>query len=108
MFRRVGVLALMLSAGMAVLQPTAAKAEDWHDRDNHHDRRDRRDWDRHRDRDRDWRRNEWREREQWENRRDRDYLYFNYAPAQRPYYYAPPAPTYSYPYNAYPYNGYPY
>ena len=107
MFKRVGILALVLSAGMAVMEPAVAKAADWHDRDGHHDR-DRR-WnrgDRHeRNRDRDWRRDEWREHRWRENRRDRDFLYFNFTPAPRYYYYTP-APNYRYPYD--PYSGYPY
>ena len=109
MFKRVGILGLVLAAGMMVLQPSTATAADRHDHDGHHDRRDRHDWDRHqnRDRDRDWGRNEWRDRGRWQNRRTRDYLYFNFTPAPRYYYYTP-APSYSYPYNPYPNYGYPY
>src|SRR5689334_21653373 len=85
-----GILALVLSAGMAIAQPAVANAADWHDRDDHHDpyrdRDGRRDRDWHRDRD---------------GRRDGDHRaydrghYFNYAPAPN-YYYSPP-PSYAYP-----------
>jgi hypothetical protein len=33
MTKRVGILSLILAAGMAVLQPTAALAQDWRDHD---------------------------------------------------------------------------
>ena len=92
--KRGGILALVLSAGLAVLQPTAANAADRHDRD-HHDRREYRDRNYRQDwrRDRDWRHD--RDRN-WDYRgRDRGYLYFNYSTAPN-YYYS--TPSYSYPY----------
>jgi hypothetical protein len=101
--KRAGFLALVLSAGVAVFQPTAAKAADWHDRD-HHDRREFRDRDYRQDwrRDRDWRHDrDWRRDRDWDYRgRDRGYLYFNYSTA--PNYYYAPAPSYPYG-SAYPY-----
>lgn len=115
MFKKVGILALILSAGMTILEPSTAQAADRHDRDGYHDRRDRdgyhdrrdhRDWDRNRDHDRGWRRHEWREHERWDRRHDRGYLYFNFSPAPR--YYYTPAPRYGYQYNAYPYTSCPY
>jgi hypothetical protein len=106
MFKRVGMLALVLSAGMAVSQPATAKAADWHSRDGYHQRRENRDWNRDRNRDRDRRRHEWRDRERWENQRNGGYLYFNSTPAPR--YYYTPAPGYSYPNYGYQYNQCPY
>jgi len=105
MFRKVGILALIVSAGITILEPSTATAADRHDRDGYHDRRDHRDRDRHRDHDRDWSRHEWREHERWDRRRDRGYLYFNFSPAPRYYDYTP-APRYRY--NAYPYTSCPY
>lgn len=91
MFKKVGLTTLMLLASVAFIHPTAASAQDWHDRDNrggsaysdnrrYDDHRDR-DWDRGRRREwrEDWRedrrRQEWREHERWENRYDRNYYY---------------------------------
>lgn len=97
--KRAGILALTLSAGLAVFQPTAANAAERHDRD-HHERREYRD----RNYRQDWRRDrDWHHDRNWDYRgRDRGYLYFNYSTA--PNYYYAPAPSYSYPYGyAYPY-----
>ena len=106
MFKRVGILALVLSAGMTVLQPATANAADWHDRDGYHEHRENRDWNRRRDRDHDWRRHEWRDHDRWEKRRSGGYLYFNAAPAPR--YYYTPTPSYRYPNYGYQYNQCPY
>jgi hypothetical protein len=73
-----GILALVLAAGMAVLQPASAQAADFHGRDGHQAQvRVDRDWNRGRvvERDRDIR-----DRHVWYGGR-RDGVYFNYAPA---------------------------
>jgi hypothetical protein len=80
MFKRVGVLAMMLVGGLAVLTPAVAQAserDDYRRYERHEDRREvRRDWDR-----RDFGRGErrdWRERERFERR---DYRpVYNYGP----------------------------
>ncbi len=105
MLKRVGVLALMLSASAAFLQPTAAFAQERFGRGGYHysgERRDgsRRDWDRREDR-REWREHEWREHERWENQYRRSYSY-NYYYAPQPNYYYAPNPYYTTP-NYYPY-----
>jgi hypothetical protein len=100
MLKKFGILALILSAGAAIL-PTAALAQDryYYPRDNYSYRRDR-DWDRREARrwrehewrerraeewrERQWRERNWRERERWEHRFDRyyypnSYWYFGYG-----------------------------
>ena len=100
MKKRVGILAMILAAGMAVLQPTAAFAQDrdgyrgWGDRheDRHYRDRDRRE-------DRAWRQHEFRERE-WRDQDRRYYRYYDrgyyrsgyYAPGLSFYYGSTPAP----------------
>ncbi len=95
MLKRVGVLALMLAGSVAVLQPTAAFAQDRYDRGAYHysgerqqnfrQDRDNRDWNRRGDRDSRWRQNEWRENQRWNNRYSRPY----YSAPVPNYYYAP-------------------
>jgi hypothetical protein len=94
------MIALMLSGGLTVLNPTQALAQngyygDRHDqmerrfyRDNDRRREERREheWREHERRERRWRENEWRERKRWMQHWNRD-----------PYYYGPPA-YYGYPY----------
>jgi len=88
MFKRVGVLAMILAGSLAVLQPSVAQARDRDDY-RHSDRREyRRDWDRrdYRER-RDYRDHEWRERERWERRDYRNNYYspYVYNPYVNPY-----------------------
>lgn len=88
-----GILALVLAAGMAVLQPVSAQAADFHGRDSHQvQARVDRDWNRGRVVERD---HVIPDRHVWYGGR-RDGVYFNYAPA----------PAYGYR-NGYPAYGYP-
>src|SRR5207248_4246900 len=99
MLKRVGVLALILSAGAVFLQPTVAFAEDrshhsaynWDHRDNSRAAREYREPVRRGDRDRDWR-----ERA----RVNRGYYVVtpNYYYAPAPNYYYAPAPNCGYRY----------
>jgi hypothetical protein len=91
MFKRVGVLAMILAGSLAVLQPSVAQArerDDYRYNDRHEDRRD---WNRRefRDRreDRNYRAHEWRERERWQRRDYRNNYYspYVYAPYYSPY-----------------------
>ncbi|MBV8807211.1 MAG: hypothetical protein JO033_00935 [Acidobacteriaceae bacterium] len=109
MLKRVGLFSLVLAGALAVVSPNAAKAADWHDRGESHERHDR---DRGRER-RGWGRedHDWHVRRDWDRGwRDRNYMYFNYAPTPR--YYAPAYSSpyyYGAPYSNYPsYNGCPY
>jgi hypothetical protein len=95
---RFGIPALLLSAGLALFQPSTAAAADWHDHDG---------WHNHAYRDRGWRDHDrWRGHEYWEHRSWSPSLgfYFGYTPAPS---YVTPAPAYPYSYNGYPYNSYP-
>jgi Ni/Co efflux regulator RcnB len=80
MFKRIGILALMLSATGAVLLPTAALAQDRYCAPGYNYYQSNRDWDRdefHERRDRradEWRQRAYREQERREHEwRDRDY-----------------------------------
>lgn len=95
-----GILALVLAAGMAVLQPASVQAADWHHRDGYREGgRVERNW----NGDRSWGRREYRggwdrrDYRGWDRgRRGRGYVYYNYAPAY----------GYGYDYYAYPSYGY--
>jgi hypothetical protein len=84
MFKRVGVLAMILAGSLAVLQPSVAQARERDDYRYHDRHEDRRDWNRRefRDRqdDRNYRAHEWRERERWERRDYRNNYYSPYCP----------------------------
>jgi hypothetical protein len=84
-----GILALVLAAGMAVLQPATAAAAERHDRDYRGTVRVERNWNGDR--------REYRDNRGWDHARAR--VYYNYAPA----------PRYGYGYYSYPaYRAYPY
>jgi hypothetical protein len=88
-----GILALVLAAGMAVLQPASAQAAERHDRGGYEGRgRVERNWN--------GGRGNWGGRDYRDYRgsdRDRGRVYYNYRPA----------PRYGYGYYAYPSYGYP-
>jgi hypothetical protein len=90
--KNTGILALALAAGMAVMQPVSAQAADRHDRDAYHDRGR---VDRGGNRDN----RVVQDRRVYQGGRDRNYVYYNYAP--RPSY------GYSYPTAVYQYGAYP-
>lgn len=99
-FRNTGILGLVIAAGMALAQPVAANAADWHDRGTGRDRAGYHDNIRT---DRNWNRGrEYREYRGVDRYRGGASFYYNYAPAPR--YYAAPA----YGYGAYGYSNYGY
>jgi hypothetical protein len=87
MTKRVGILAMILAGGLAVLQPSVAQARDWDDFHRYDRHEDRRDWNR-RERDRrEDRREEWRDHERWERRDFRGGYGYGYRYYGQPNYY---------------------
>jgi hypothetical protein len=96
MLKRIGFLTLVMSAGMALIQPTIASAQEYyrHDRDYYAgDHWNGSRWREHRReerRERRWRKHEWKERERAERRY---YEHHRYSPYRNYYdgyrYYAP-------------------
>ena len=95
-FKNGGILALVLAAGMAVMQPVSAQAAEPHDRNAYHDR-GRVDRAGNRDHRVVQDRHVW-----YGGGRDRGYVYYNYAPT-RSYGYQ----YYGYPSTVYQYGAYP-
>jgi hypothetical protein len=89
MLKRIGFLTLVLSAGMGLIQPTAAFAQEYYHRDRDYYARDYRDGSRWREdrreerRERRWRKHEWREHERAERRY---YEHYRYSPYGNGYY----------------------